>query len=43
MDDYSGARKKQFFSWNMNAKHERAYDYYYIMIEKNFFLPNLQS
>ena len=34
MDDYSGARKKKFFSWNPNAKHERAYDDYYIVIEK---------
>ena len=34
MDDYSRARKKQFFSWNPNAKHEQAYDDYYIVIEK---------
>ena len=26
--------KKSFFSWNPNAKHERAYDDYYIVIEK---------
>ena len=34
MDDYFGARKKQFFPWNPNAKHECAYDDYYIVIEK---------
>ena len=34
MDDYSEVRKKQFFSWNSNAKHECAYDDYYIVIEK---------
>ena len=26
--------KKQFFSWNPNAKHESAYDDYYIVIKK---------
>ena len=34
--------KKRFFSWNPNAKHERAYDGYYIMIEKKK-ISNLQS
>ena len=41
MDDYSGARKK--ILWNPNAKHERAYDDYYIVIEKKTNFPNLQS
>ena len=43
MDDYSSARKKTFFSWNPNAKHERVYDDYYIVIEKKKQIPNLQS
>ena len=34
MTDYSGVRKKIVFSWNPNAKHECAYDDYYIVIEK---------
>ena len=35
-------KKKFFLSWNPNAKHERAYDDYYIVVEKKK-NPNLQS